>query len=277
MKLDELDAAIMKKAVDVYLDVAFEPDQTRRPTVQLEGTGPELLERFVSVGDPGDMRRYVMRLGNARYPFMKMVFQELLVRDFFFFAVDTHDDLAIRDGFPDYDAWLEVKRYNTEVKENVERRWREAGLPTMASVIAAIEDQTPAAPAPVSVEAPLIVAADDEAELLRGMTSVLSGAGYRVKAASSAEEALELIERETPDVVVSDLEMGGMSGLDFARRLREHPATERVPFILVTAANVAGLDLKPIDGFLAKPYPTQDLLDAVSRHTGTAGETESRP
>ena len=54
---------------------------------------------------------------------MKLVFQELLVRDKFFFAVDTHDEMFVDSSWADFDQWIELKRENSEIKEKIEREW----------------------------------------------------------------------------------------------------------------------------------------------------------
>src|SRR5205085_290432 len=114
----------------------------------------ELLARFEKPrgGDQGSLKRYTLRLGNARYPFMKFVVQEYLVDSEFFFSVDTHDDLDVRSDNPDYDAWVELKKHNLRLKKEIESAWARAGLPThedlrlLAEGIAEVEREPESAP-----------------------------------------------------------------------------------------------------------------------------------
>ena len=106
MRIEGIELAAMEEAVRVYLDLAWE-DEAETKAADLDfasaATPDEVLSRWTEDRRMGRMRRYTLRLGNTRYPFMKLVFQELLIRGRFFFAVDTHDNMDIKDSFPDYD------------------------------------------------------------------------------------------------------------------------------------------------------------------------------
>ena len=129
------------------------------------------------------------------------------------------------------------------------------------------------APVPHGVqsrEAPLILIADDDESIARGVETVLSRTGYRTLRVSSAEAGIAAIAEELPDLVLSDLEMGGMTGLEFATRLRGDPRTARVPFILATAASVGQTHFRVIDGFLVKPFDQAVLLKFIETHLKVA-------
>ena len=145
MRIEGIELAAMEEAVRVYLDLAWE-DEAETKAADLDfasaATPDEVLSRWTEDRRMGRMRRYTLRLGNTRYPFMKLVFQELLIRGRFFFAVDTHDNMDIKDSFPDYDQWLEVKRFNSQFKESIERAWREREVPTFATIVEQVERET---------------------------------------------------------------------------------------------------------------------------------------
>ncbi|NJN14435.1 MAG: hypothetical protein HC813_02030 [Planctomycetes bacterium] len=61
--------------------------------------------------------RYVLRLGNSRYPHMKLVLEESILRGEFAFGVDTHDDLNVSPNAPDFDRWNVVRTHNRSVAE----------------------------------------------------------------------------------------------------------------------------------------------------------------
>jgi two-component system KDP operon response regulator KdpE len=111
---------------------------------------------------------------------------------------------------------------------------------------------------------PLILAVDDEAGILRLIKLELSSQGFRVVVANDGEEALRLAEQQRPDIVILDIIMPEMSGLEVMRRLRERTS---VPVILLTAKDhdedkVRGLELGA-DDYLVKPFNPEELSARV--------------
>jgi two-component system, OmpR family, KDP operon response regulator KdpE len=111
---------------------------------------------------------------------------------------------------------------------------------------------------------PLILAVDDEAGILRLIRLELSEQGFRVVVASDGEEAVRTFEQQRPDVVVLDIMLPDMSGLEVMRRLRERSNT---PIILLTARDhdedkVRGLELGA-DDYVVKPFNPQELTARV--------------
>jgi len=271
MSIEGIDVLTMERAIRTYLRFAWKDEAgDKMPSVDFaSATGPEdVLREFIADSGAGRMRRFTLRLGNLRYPFMKLVFQELLIRGRFFFAVDTHDEMDLKDSFPDYEQWLELKRYNAQLKESVERAWRKEGVPTFATIVEQVEMETPAGPASLveAREKSYILIVDDERDIARGVDTILSRQGYRTRQVHTGEDAWETIQETPPDLILSDLEMPGMSGLDLAARLREDPRLEGIPFILATAASIGPDHFGVIDGFLVKPYEAPVLRKFVSEH-----------
>jgi two-component system KDP operon response regulator KdpE len=111
---------------------------------------------------------------------------------------------------------------------------------------------------------PLALAVDDEAGILRLIRLELSEQGYRVVVAADGEEAIRTFEQQRPDVVVLDIMLPDMSGLEVMRRLRERSNT---PIILLTARDhdedkVRGLELGA-DDYIVKPFNPQELTARV--------------
>jgi DNA-binding response OmpR family regulator len=109
-----------------------------------------------------------------------------------------------------------------------------------------------------------ILTADDDPQLLRLMTRNLQFEGYDVLPVSDGQQALEEIERNTPDLVLLDVMMPKMDGFTVCHRVREFSA---VPIIIVTARGqdqdkVRGLDLGA-DDYLTKPFSVDELLARV--------------
>ncbi len=109
-----------------------------------------------------------------------------------------------------------------------------------------------------------ILAADDDPQLLRLITRNLQLEGYDVLAASDGQQALELIENNSPDLVLLDVMMPRMDGFTVCFRVREFSS---VPIIIITARGqdqdkVRGLDLGA-DDYLTKPFSVDELLARV--------------
>lgn len=112
-----------------------------------------------------------------------------------------------------------------------------------------------------------ILAVDDEMPILELLRYNLEKDGFRVTTSSSGEDALRSIKSETPDLILLDLMLPGMSGLDVCRRLKESPATSGIPVIMITAKTedtdvVLGLELGA-DDYIAKPFSPRILLARV--------------
>lgn len=109
-----------------------------------------------------------------------------------------------------------------------------------------------------------ILVVDDVAETRLVVASALKREGFEVDQADGGEAALAMIERQRPDLVLLDINMPGMSGLDVMRELRAH---QDIPVILVTGLDqeddrVAGLDLGA-DDYITKPFFGKELAARV--------------
>jgi DNA-binding response OmpR family regulator len=110
---------------------------------------------------------------------------------------------------------------------------------------------------------PVVLVADDDADIRALVAFRLERAGYRVVTASDGEQALELVRAESPDLAVLDVMMPRLSGLEVTKRLRQQPETSRLPVILLTArvqeADVAlGLEAGAHE-YIKKPFSPQEL------------------
>jgi len=119
-----------------------------------------------------------------------------------------------------------------------------------------------------------VLVVDDEPEIVRLVRDYLERAGFRVATAADGEQALRAARSERPDIVVLDLGLPGLDGLDVTRELRRGG---QVPIIMLTARTeeadrVAGLELGA-DDYVAKPFSPRELVArvrAVLRRTDTA-------
>jgi len=121
-----------------------------------------------------------------------------------------------------------------------------------------------------------ILVVDDEPTIAEVVGRYLERAGYSIRSAGDGRRALELAREEPPDLVVLDLMLPGIGGLELLRRLRERER-ERVPVVILTAKDhpserVTGLQLGA-DDYVVKPFSPAELVarvDAVLRRARPA-------
>ena len=112
-----------------------------------------------------------------------------------------------------------------------------------------------------------ILVVDDEEDILELLKYNLSREGYKVSCASSGEETLRAVQSGIPDLIVLDLMLPGIDGLDVARQLKSDPKTRDVPIVMLTAKGeeadiVAGLELGA-DDYITKPFSPRVLVARV--------------
>ena len=126
-----------------------------------------------------------------------------------------------------------------------------------------------------------ILIVEDEPAIRQMLGYTLAGDGYNFLEAGDVEEAHNAMSTMIPDLILLDWMLPGISGVDFARRLKRDPKTSAIPIIMLTARGsendkVKGLDTGA-DDFITKPFSTRELLArvrAVIRRTGQIGEED---
>lgn len=259
------------RAVALFVERAYPPGSVARTRIKIDelaqlSTVADLLARFERPceAERGSLRRFTLRLGNARYPFMKFVVQEYLVDREFFFSVDTHDDLDVRPDNPDYAGWMDVKRFNQALKHEIEDAWALAHLPTHADLralaegIACVERE--------AAKHSRLLVVDDETDVCRGLGSLLRARGYEVDLAYDGREALTKLERgPLPDLVVLDFSMGEVDGGEVLRRIGADPRYEGLPVIVATASPTALMRIPRSTIVLRKPYAREALFALLAQ------------
>ena len=108
-----------------------------------------------------------------------------------------------------------------------------------------------------------IVVVDDAPVSLKLAAAVLRNQGYKVRLACSAEEALMMLRTMVPDVLLVDIQLPGMNGLEMTRLLRQDPRTQKMLILAFTASAMAGIEqdvcAAGCDGFIAKPIDPRTL------------------
>ena len=112
-----------------------------------------------------------------------------------------------------------------------------------------------------------ILIVDDEEDILELLKYNLSREGYKVSCAASGEETLRAVRSGIPDLIVLDLMLPGIDGLDVARQLKNDSKTRDVPIVMLTAKGeeadiVTGLELGA-DDYITKPFSPRVLLARV--------------
>lgn len=129
----------------------------------------------------------------------------------------------------------------------------------------------------------LILIADDEAPIRMVVGEKLRSSGFEVQEAPDGEEALEKALARRPRLIVTDLQMPYMSGLDLAQRIAADPRSAGVPMILLTARghvlNQSLLDGTSIRKIMSKPFSARELVSVISQilqtEAGTVGSVNA--
>ena len=126
-----------------------------------------------------------------------------------------------------------------------------------------------------------ILIVEDEPAIRQMLGFTLAGDGYNFLEAGDVEEAHNAMSTMMPDLILLDWMLPGISGVDFARRLKRDPKTSAIPIIMLTARGsendkVKGLDTGA-DDFITKPFSTRELLArvrAVIRRSSQTGDQD---
>ena len=98
---------------------------------------------------------------------------------------------------------------------------------------------------------------------------LLARTSYRLIEATDGETGVTTAQREIPDLIVMDIQLPRMSGLDATRALRADPATAHIPIIVITSFALSGDEQKATAAgathYLAKPYSPRELLQTIRR------------
>lgn len=113
----------------------------------------------------------------------------------------------------------------------------------------------------------LMLIVDDDAEI-RAYLRKLFVTTYEVLEASSGEEGMELVRTHQPDIVITDIMMSGMTGIDLCNRIKSEPAMNHIPVVLLTASSSQETRLRGIEGgaddYICKPFDKELLVARVA-------------
>jgi two-component system KDP operon response regulator KdpE len=118
-----------------------------------------------------------------------------------------------------------------------------------------------------------VLVIDDEMQITRVLRAALSAQGYDVRTANEPEEALRLVQDWAPDLIITDLMMPGMTGVELSRTVR---AKSDVPILVLSVRDQEHTKIEALDAgaddYVTKPFSTQELLARVRAHLRRAPE-----
>ncbi len=111
-----------------------------------------------------------------------------------------------------------------------------------------------------------ILVVDDEPNVRSFLNTLLAEEGYEVILASDGKEAMELVESESPEAILLDINMPGINGLEVCKKLKEREQTRYIPIIIVTGLDDRGFMayLEGADDFVTKPFRPVELIFRIN-------------
>jgi CheY-like chemotaxis protein len=122
-------------------------------------------------------------------------------------------------------------------------------------------------PEHAAIAAPNVLVVDDSLSARRTLAQVIADAGFEARTAVDGLDAIDAIEERTPDLILLDLEMPRMNGLELAAHLRADEQTQEIPIVMVTSRSTAKhreqAHAAGIDAFITKPYQDDELAEQI--------------
>ena len=127
---------------------------------------------------------------------------------------------------------------------------------------------------------PILIVDDNESNL-RLMQAILDAEGYPVKSAIDAEQALTLLQTWQPALILMDIQLPGIDGLELTRRLKNDPRFSGIVIVALTAYAMKGDEDKALsagcDGYVTKPIDTRSLPAVIERYLKRANSDGAAP
>jgi len=124
---------------------------------------------------------------------------------------------------------------------------------------------------PLDPSMPTVLVIDDDPHMGVILTRILMKHGFKIKVAMDGASGIELAINEHPDLIILDVVMPGIDGVEVARRLRGEPACAGIPIVFLTAfaPSVGKREAKgvAVDAFISKPFVVEDLVESIKELT----------
>jgi CheY-like chemotaxis protein len=126
----------------------------------------------------------------------------------------------------------------------------------------------------------LVLVVDDNPANLKLLRVALETEGYETACAIDADDAIRALQLRRPDLILMDVQLPGMDGLDLSRRLKADPTTHDIAIVAVTAYAMKGDRQKALDagcdGYLTKPIDVLSLPNVIENFLGRGARREAR-
>lgn len=113
-----------------------------------------------------------------------------------------------------------------------------------------------------------ILVVEDNALNMKLVHTLLRLEGYEVLEAATGEQALDVAERERPDLILMDIQLPGIDGLEACRRMKRNPTTAAIPIVALTSHAMPGDEEKAREadctGYVTKPIDTLSICDVIA-------------
>jgi len=113
-----------------------------------------------------------------------------------------------------------------------------------------------------------VLIVDDNRMILQALSDHLENLGYDTEVAINGLDALDLIEEEVPDLIIMDIVMPKMGGIEATEKIKANPKTSSVPVVAFTSQSNQGQWGKLFDDYLIKPFGYDELTSIVERFIG---------
>lgn len=123
---------------------------------------------------------------------------------------------------------------------------------------------------------PSILVIDDDPHMNLILSRIFRRYGFEVQVALDGRSGIKQALAQMPDLILLDIVMPGMDGVEVARRLRQEPRSASIPIVFLTAFSpaVGRHEVKAVgaDGFVSKPFAVDELVETVQAFTGPPGD-----
>ena len=118
-----------------------------------------------------------------------------------------------------------------------------------------------------------ILVVDDEPSLRELLKAILENEGYEIITANDGKEALKQLEKESPDLILMDMMMPGMSGREVCEKIRANPKTNKQKIVFLTVVKFSEMGLETLKGmsvldYITKPFDNTDLVKRIKKIVG---------
>lgn len=125
-----------------------------------------------------------------------------------------------------------------------------------------------------------VLIVDDTPATVDLTTFVLNAAAFEVQSATDADSAILQVRHFKPDLILMDVQMPGVDGLELTRRLKSDPATRHIVMVAFTAFAMSGDEARMraagCDGYIAKPFDVASFAQTVQSYIHPRGDNEAR-